>query len=60
MPDITCRACGHHLDPADATAQAGPGITAWYCRDTDACRERMWGGHLHSVDLLADEPGEAS
>lgn len=41
MSDITCRACGHRLHPADATAQAGPGITAWYCRDTDACRERM-------------------
>lgn len=38
---ITCRACGHHLDPADATAQAGPAVSYYYCRDTDACRERL-------------------
>lgn len=40
-PRIACRACGEPLNAGDAIAQAGPGFTAWYCRDTDECRERM-------------------
>lgn len=42
---ITCRACGQHLERDDAVGAAG--YPAWYCRDTDACRERMWAQHGH-------------
>ena len=41
LPAIVCRACGRRLNASDAVAQAGPGHTYWYCRDTDGCRDHM-------------------
>lgn len=35
-----CTACHYPTERDDLVAVAGPGGTAWYCRDTAACRAR--------------------
>lgn len=42
MPTYKCVSCGtEHADVKDVYAVAGPGRAHWFCRDREACRERV-------------------